>query len=82
VIVRAVGLRAELEVEHRAVAMEDGDLYLLCSDGLTDMVTDEQIARVLEREPRSGAACAELIDIAKLAGGRDNITMVIVDFDE
>ena len=66
----------------RKLTLASGDRLLLCSDGLTDMVTDEQIARVLEREPRSGAACAELIDIAKLAGGRDNITMVIVDFDE
>jgi protein phosphatase len=66
----------------RKLTLAAGDRLLLCSDGLTDMVVDERIAGVLEREPRPQAACAELIDMAKLAGGRDNITAVIADFEE
>ena len=66
----------------RKLTIAGGDRLLLCSDGLTDMVADEQIAGVLERETRSEAGCAELIDLAKLAGGRDNITTVLVDFAE
>ena len=66
----------------RKLTIAGGDRLLLCSDGLTDMVADEQIASVLEREPRAQAACAALIDMAKLAGGRDNITTVLVDFVE
>jgi protein phosphatase len=58
------------------------DRLLLCSDGLTDMVADEEIAGVLGRELRVRAAGAELIDMAKLAGGRDNITAVLADFME
>jgi protein phosphatase len=66
----------------RKMQLADGDRLLLCSDGLTDMVVDAQIANALHREPRPGAACRELIDMAKLSGGYDNITTVLVDFSE
>jgi protein phosphatase len=66
----------------RKLTLAGGDRMLLCSDGLTDMVADEEIAGVLGQEPRGQAACAALVDLAKLAGGRDNITAVIVDFGE
>ena len=56
-----------------------GDLFLLCSDGLTEEITDEEIASCLQ----SGNSCAEkaakLIEAAKKAGGSDNITVVVVD---
>jgi len=65
----------------RKLTLSGGDRLLLCSDGLTDMVVDEQIGGVLERESRAQVACAELIDMAKLAGGRDNITVVVADFE-
>ena len=65
----------------RKLTLAGGDRFLLCSDGLTDMVPDEGIAAVLRREPRVQAACAELVDLAKLAGGRDNVTVVLVDFE-
>ena len=66
----------------RKLTLADGDRLLLCSDGLTDMVVDEEIANALRREPRIPVVCAELIDMAKLAGGRDNITAVVVDLEE
>lgn len=66
----------------RKLTLAGGDRLLLCSDGLTDMVVDEDISAVLEREPGVQGACAALIDMAKLAGGRDNITTVVVDFME
>lgn len=66
----------------RKMRLRDGDRLLLCSDGLTDMVTDEEIAGVLQRESAVRPACAALIDMAKLAGGQDNITTVLVDFAE
>ena len=64
----------------RKLTLAAGDRLLLCSDGLTDMVVDAEIANALRREPRPVAACKELIDMAKLSGGRDNITTVLVDF--
>ena len=64
----------------RKLTLAPGDRLLLCSDGLTDMVVDAEIGNALRREPRPVAACKELIDMAKLVGGRDNITTVLVDF--
>jgi protein phosphatase len=80
VIVRAVGLREEVEVEHRAVAMEDGDVYLLCSDGLTDMV-DDWILRELLADATEGSLdeCADALIRAALSnGGIDNVTAVVL----
>ena len=62
--------------------MHAGDRLLLCSDGLTEMVTDEAIATVLRAESDPAAACKRLVAQAQNdAGGRDNITAVIVRFD-
>jgi protein phosphatase len=66
----------------RKMTLRDGDRLLLCSDGLTDMVADDELAGVLQGESAVQPACTALIDMAKLAGGRDNITTVIVDFAE
>lgn len=67
------------EIEH--FQLEDGDRLLLCTDGLSNMLTDEGIADVLGRfwEPQS--ACHELVRQALEAGGRDNITVVLAAFD-
>ena len=65
----------------RKLTLINGDRLLLCSDGLTDMVTDEEIAGLLRREPVAGDACAKLVEAAKLGGGRDNVTVVIADFE-
>jgi protein phosphatase len=84
VIVRAVGLREELEVEHRAAAMEDGDLYLLCSDGLTDMV-DDWILRELLADATEGSLdeCADALIRAALSnGGVDNVTAIVLRIAE
>jgi serine/threonine protein phosphatase PrpC len=54
---------------------------LLCSDGLTEMLTNDAIAATLRGEPDPEAACRKLVAQANDAGGRDNITVVIVRFD-
>ncbi|MBP1601869.1 MAG: stp 1 [Acidobacteria bacterium] len=64
----------QTEIQH--MRLEQGDRLLLCSDGLTDMVTDAQIARVLTRIQRSDQACRALVDLALEAGGKDNVTVV------
>jgi len=68
---------AFIQVELSRSRLEDGDRLLLCSDGLTDMVTDEMIARVLGSIPSSAAACRELVELANEAGGKDNVTVVV-----
>jgi protein phosphatase len=64
----------QTEIQH--MRLEQGDRLLLCSDGLTDMVADTQIARVLSRIQDSAKACHALVDLALEAGGRDNVTVV------
>jgi len=58
--------------------VEDGDLYLLCSDGLNDMVVDERIAAVLVAAGTLAEKAQALIDAANDAGGRDNISVILV----
>jgi PPM family protein phosphatase len=75
------GNEAGVNVESRALDVQAGDRLLLCSDGLTEMLTNDAIAAVLRAEPDPRAACAKLVTQANEAGGRDNITVVIVRFD-
>jgi protein phosphatase len=67
------GVRAEV---HR-LELLPGDVLLLCSDGLTDMVPDEAVAAALEEEPDPRAACERLVAEANRGGGKDNITVVV-----
>jgi protein phosphatase len=68
-------------VEAHALQVQAGDRLLLCSDGLTEMLTNEAIAATLHEEPDPEAACKRLVAQANEAGGRDNITVLIVRFD-
>jgi PPM family protein phosphatase len=72
---------AFVQVQLHRERLEDGDQLLLCSDGLTEMVDDAAISRVLDRAVTSGAACRELVDLALAAGGKDNITVVLARYN-
>jgi protein phosphatase len=76
IITRALGPEPEVQVDLQTVPAQDGDVFLICSDGLTTMLDDEQIARILIRATSLEAALRALIDEANRAGGRDNITVV------
>lgn len=76
VVTRGIGMEGTAEPEVRTVAVEPGDVYLLCSDGLTDPLEPGDIAKRLVLEPTD--ACAALVDRAYEAGGSDNITAVVV----
>ena len=75
------GTEAGIYVEAHALEVHAGDRLLLCSDGLTEMISNEGIATILGAEPDPEAACMKLVAQANDAGGRDNITVVIVRFD-
>jgi serine/threonine protein phosphatase PrpC len=75
------GPEVGVRVEALAFAVEGGDRVLLCSDGLTEMVTADAMAAVLKAEAEPEAAARQLLALAIAGGGRDNITVVIVRFD-
>jgi protein phosphatase len=79
VILRALGQQPNVDVEVHTHRPETGDIFLLCSDGLTGMLSDERVAEIVSKNPSSldGAAQA-LVDEANAAGGLDNITVVLV----
>jgi len=78
VLTQTVGGEDEPSVEVTRVAAEAGDMFLLCSDGLTEMLSEEQIiSRVCCREPIEDR-CRNLVEAAQTEGGRDDITVVLV----
>jgi protein phosphatase len=80
-ITRALGVGVEIEVETGVHALEPGDLYLLCSDGLSDMLSSEQIAELLGHESDLESACVDLVNAANYNGGRDNISVILIKVD-
>ncbi len=82
VITRALGAEHEVEVDTRTLPARDGDVFLLCSDGLTSMVDEDTIARILVGAGSLAEASAALVDAANAAGGRDNITVVLFRLEE
>ncbi len=81
VITNAVGGNsADLKVEVHKLHLEGGDQVLLCSDGLTEMLPEEEINQILHGETEPEQACRQLVMRANEAGGRDNITAVLAHF--
>lgn len=78
VIIRAIGLDAAVEVDHRTVAIEHGDLYLLCCDGLTDLVDDWMIREIISSGESLEAVAENLVRAANNNGGSDNITVIVI----
>jgi protein phosphatase len=78
VIVRALGMKASVEVDVSRVGLEDGDVLLLCCDGLSSMVPDAEMAEILQAGARDLKRTAQrLVEAANDAGGVDNITCVL-----
>ncbi len=78
VITRAVGTQDEVDADVIEFVVAPGDLYLLASDGLMREVDDERIEGILQASGELEETCAQLIGAANEAGGRDNITCVVV----
>ena len=75
---RYVGMEGDVYPDVRTVNLQDGDRVLLCTDGLTDMVPDEQIAVLLRASPDPEATCQALVAAANTAGGRDNVSAIVI----
>lgn len=79
IITRAMGIGAYVEADHFCAPVREGDRLLLCSDGLSGMVGDEAVSAVLAEEKDTDAAAGTLMRLAKEAGGRDNISIILID---
>ena len=77
IITRALGPEPEVEVDTYTVTGREGDLFLLCSDGLTSMISDEEIGSILRSADSLDAAADALVRAANQSGGKDNITVVL-----
>ena len=82
VITRALGPEGAVEVDTRTFHARDGDVYLLCSDGLTTMLSEGEIRELLLAHARLRDAGEALVNAANAAGGRDNITVVLLRLED
>lgn len=79
IITRAVGAMDTVNVDFFEVELQTGDIVLMCSDGLTNMIEDEEILNILKREKGLEHKAEELIKIANQNGGKDNIAVVLIE---
>ena len=79
IITRAVGATQEIEADFFEVKLYPDDLVLLCSDGLTNMVEDDAIWKIIREQSDVAVAAKRLIEAANQNGGRDNITVIVID---
>lgn len=83
IVTRALGTRSDVEVDTRRIEMKEQDVFLLCSDGLTDMISDRQIAETMyEYRLDLDKAASALIDLANSSGGQDNISVILMRAEE
>ncbi len=82
VLLRALGAHPDVEVDVDEVGLYPGDVLLICSDGLTRMVTEPEIAGALQAETDPAAAAQKLVDLANENGGLDNVTVIVARFQQ
>lgn len=78
VLLRALGTQSEVEVDVEQVGLFPGDTLVLCSDGLTRMVPEFEVAGALQAEPDPQRAAEKLVDLANESGGVDNVTVIVI----
>lgn len=81
VITRCLGMQAEIEVDTFGLDLEIGDKVLMCTDGLTNLVSNEEMRQMVTSSDDLEAICKKLVDTANERGGHDNITVVILHND-
>lgn len=82
IITRAIGVDVDLDVDTLTIELQDEDQILLCSDGLTNPLSDEEIRGVLTSGLEAQGAAQRLVDLANEHGGPDNITVVLIRYHE
>ena len=79
IITRAIGGDAKVEAEMFCVELKPGDKILMCSDGLSNMIEDEDIFKIIKDSPEIEEAAERLIDTANENGGKDNISVILIE---
>ena len=82
IITRALGPEPDVEVDTYTLAGREGDVFLICSDGLTSMISDEEVASILRSAGSLEEAADELVRAANQSGGKDNITVILFRLGE
>jgi protein phosphatase len=78
ILVRALGTQDQVDVDADEQVLLEGDTVLLCSDGLTHMVSDPEIASILATVEPAQAAADRLVELANTNGGQDNVTVIVI----
>jgi protein phosphatase len=81
IILQALGTAETVQVDLTYAELKRGDILMLCSDGLSGMVRNDEIREVLKATPEPFDSCKTLIERANLAGGHDNVTVIVAQFD-
>lgn len=81
VIMRALGMKDNVLVDIQKRTARAGEIYLLCSDGLSDMVTDNEMEKILAENIPLNEKTKRLVDMANANGGKDNITVILVQVE-
>lgn len=79
IITRAIGARDTIEIDFFNEELQDGDIVLMCSDGLSNMLEDEEIGRILRGRGSQEERAGKLVEAANNNGGKDNIAVIIID---
>ena len=79
IITRAVGAKNEIQADIYVVELKPGDLLLMCSDGLSNMLEDEEMRMIIRRQRDIVEMAEELVKVANENGGKDNISVVLID---
>lgn len=77
-ITRALGVKEQVEVDLQEHKVYEGDIYLLCSDGLNDMIQDVDILKILKKKNAALDIAHQLVELANQQGGKDNISVIII----
>jgi protein phosphatase len=78
ILTQAIGVSKELTLETNRLRLQQGDILLLCSDGLTDMLSDDEIHEIIRANSEADAAVNALVCEANREGGKDNISIILV----
>lgn len=81
IITRAIGAQSNVNIDFFEVGLKDEDIILLCSDGLSNMIEDDEINRIVREKEDLGLIADTLIDTANENGGSDNISVVLVKYE-